>query len=222
MAVAQLDDARGVLAGKLGVVRDHHHQAVARDLLEEVHHLHGRHRVKGARGLVGKKNLGIVDEGARYGHTLHLPARELGRPLIHVVRQAHVGKRLEGALAPLRARDARERECQLHVGEDGLVRDEVVALEHEANSIVAVGVPVTVAEALRGDAVHQKVAGVKVVEAAHHVEHCRLARARGAENRHKLGIAEGHANVVECDLREVSRHVLLGDVPELEHAIPVG
>ena len=148
MTVSQLDDARGVLARKLGVVGDHHHQAVARNLLQEIHHLHGGRRVKGTRGLVSEKNLGVVDEGAGYGHALHLPARELRRPLVHVVHKAHVGKRLEGALASLRARDARERERQLYVGKDGLVRDEVVALEHEANAIVAVGVPVTVAEAL--------------------------------------------------------------------------
>ena len=45
LTVRQVDDARGVLVRQLGIVRDHDDQAVARNLLEQVHDLHGRRRV---------------------------------------------------------------------------------------------------------------------------------------------------------------------------------
>ena len=60
-AVREAHDARGVALGKLGVVGDHNDQAVLGNLLEQVHDLHGSGRVEGAGGLVGKKNLRVVD-----------------------------------------------------------------------------------------------------------------------------------------------------------------
>ena len=67
-------------------------------------------------------------------------AGELARLLVHMVAQAHLLECGHGAGVPLGARRARQRERQLHVGEHRLVGDEVVALEHEADAVVAVGV----------------------------------------------------------------------------------
>ncbi len=171
----EVDDARGVLVGKVGVVRDHDDQAVLGDLLEQVHDLHGGGGVKGAGGLVGKEDLRVVDEGAGDGHALHLAARELVGKLVDVLPQADLLERLPGSLLALGGRDAREREGELDVLQDGLVRDEVVALEHEADAVVAVGVPVVVLVLLGGDAIDDEVAGIEVVEAADDVEHRGLA-----------------------------------------------
>ena len=41
LAIRQVDDARGVLVCQLGIVRDHNDQTVARNVLEQVHDLHG-------------------------------------------------------------------------------------------------------------------------------------------------------------------------------------
>ena len=62
-----------------------------------------------------------------------------------------LGGRTTGAA--LCARDARQGERQFHVRQDGLVGNEVVGLENEANAIVAVGVPVPVLVVLGGAAV---------------------------------------------------------------------
>ena len=202
---------------ELGVVRDHDDEAVLRDLLEQVHDLHGRGRVEGAGGLVGEQDLWVVDEGAGDGHTLHLAAGKLARTLVHVVGEADAGEGIEGALATLGAAHAGERERELHVGENRLVRDEVVALEDEADAVVAVGVPVAVLVLAGGDAVDHEVAVIEVVEAAHDVEHRGLAGARRAEHRHELAVTEGHGDVVERDLREAGGDVALADVLELEH-----
>ena len=42
LTIRQVDDARGVLVRQLGIVRDHDDQAVARNVLEQIHDLHGR------------------------------------------------------------------------------------------------------------------------------------------------------------------------------------
>ena len=93
-------------------------------------------------------------------------------------------------------------------------------MEHEADAVVAVGVPVLVFVLLGGDAVDDKVARVVVVEAADDVEHGGLARPRGTEHRHELVVAEGHRHVVEGRLREAGRGVGLADVEQLEHGEP--
>ena len=73
-AVAQLDDASGVSLRQLGIVRDHDDQLILGDLLEDLHDLHAGGRVQRTGGLVGKENIGVVDDGAGNGHTLHLTA----------------------------------------------------------------------------------------------------------------------------------------------------
>ena len=198
----------------------HDDEAVARHLCEDVHDLDAGLGVEGAGGLVGQHDLGVVHEGARDCHALHLPAGKLRRPLVDMVAQAHALERLARTLAALGAADARQGEGQLHVGEHRLVRDEVVALEDEANAVVSVGVPVLVGVVLGGDAVHDDVAGVGVVKAAEDVEEGGLARARRAQHRHELALAKRDGDPVQRLLDEVPRLVRLADVPDLDHAVP--
>ena len=139
-----------------------------------------------------------------------------------MVAQAHLLECGHGAVVPLGARHARQRERQLHVGEHRLVGDEVVALEHEADAVVAVGVPILIFILFGGDAVDDEVARVVVVEAAHDVEQRGLARTGGAEYRHELVVAERHRHVVERGLREVRRGVGLAYVEQLQHEVPFG
>ena len=75
---------------------------------------------------------------------LHLAAGHLGGVLVQLVAQTHFLQCFGGPAAALGTRYAGDGQCQLHVGQHGLVGDEVVALEHEADGVVAVGVPVAV------------------------------------------------------------------------------
>ena len=52
-------------------------------------------------------------------------------------------------LAAFASRDTGEGQRQLNVGQDGLVRDQVVGLENEANAVVAVGIPIACFVVLR-------------------------------------------------------------------------
>ena len=201
--------------GQLGVVRDHDDEAVAGHVAQQVHDLHARLGVEGAGGLVGQQDLGVVDEGARYGDALHLAARHLRGLLVDVVLQADPFQSVEGALAALGARDARQSQCQLDVRQDGLVRDQVVGLEDEADAVVAVSVPVAGLVVLRRNAVDDEVAALEAVEASDDVEHRRLAGTGLAQHGHKLVVAERHGDLVERHLHEVGGLVGLDDLLEL-------
>ena len=195
-AVLDAHDARGIVLGELRVVRHHDDEAVAGHLGQQVHDLDARLGVQGARGLVCQHDLWVVHESAGDGDALHLAAGELSRALVDVLAQAHALERRTRALAALRAAHAGERERKLDVLQDRLVGNEVVALEHEADAVIAIRVPVRVRVVLGGDAVHDDVAGVCVVEAAKDVEERRLARARGAKHGHELALAKRDGDAV--------------------------
>ena len=113
--------------------------------------------------------------------------------------------------------DAGDGQGQLHIGQHRLMRDEVVALEHEADGVVAVGVPVPVSVAASGDAVDDKFAAVVTVKAADDVEQGGLARAAGAEDGNKFTVAEVEADPVERCLCQIAGGVFLFDVDKLKH-----
>ena len=195
-AVVQLDDAGGIAAGKLRIVRDHDDQPLAGDLFDEFHDLHAGLGIERARGLVGEQNFGVVDQGAGDGDALHLPARELIGPFVEFLAQPHALERLGGAPFALFLRYARKGERQLDIAQHRLVRDEVVRLEHKADAVVAVGVPVAVFEVLGGDALDDEVAVRVVVQPADDVQKRGLAAARLAEDGHEFLSAEAEADAL--------------------------
>ena len=197
LPVEEAHDARGIALCKLGVVRDHDDQPLARDLLDEFHDLHARLGVERARRLVREQDLGVVDERARNGDALHLPARELVRLFIELLPQPHALERLFRARLPLCRGDAREGQRELYVAENGLVRDEVVALEHEPDGVVAVGVPVPVLIIFCRNALDDEVAVRILVQPADDVQKGRLSAARGTENGDELFFTERERNALE-------------------------
>ena len=217
-AVGQFDDARRVLVSELGIVGHHDDQAVAGDVAQEVHDLDAGLGVEGTRGLVGEQDFGIVDEGAGDGNALHLAARHLRGLLVDVVLQAHALQGLQRPGATLRTRHARESERELNVRQDALVRDQVVGLEDEADTVVAVGIPVAGLVVLRRDPIDDEVATLEAIQAADDVEHRGLARTGLAQDGHELVVAEGNRDLVECDLHQVGGLICLDDPCELKHA----
>ena len=75
-----------------------------------------------------------------------------------------------GPAPPFAPGYARERQGQLHVGQHRLVGDQVVALEHKAHGVVAVGVPVAVLEVLGGASANGEVAAGVLIQAADDVQ----------------------------------------------------
>ena len=219
--VLDAHDARRVIFGELRVVRDHDHEPLARDLREQIHHLDARLGVEGARGLIGEYDLGIVHQRACDGDALHLTSRELRWLLIHMRAQAHALECGAGAALALGAVHARQRERELHVGQDRLVRDEVVALEDEAHAVIAVRVPLRIRIVAGRGSIHHDIARVGVVEAAQYVQERGLTGARWAQNRHELALPEGDGDAVQGALDQVPGLICLGDVANLDHAQPI-
>ena len=97
------------------------------------------------------------------------------------------------------------------------MRNEVIALEHKADAVVAIGIPIAIVKVLGRDVIDQQVARVKVVESADNVEHRSFARARGTQNGHELVIAKSQAHVIERHLRKRLRDVPFANTFELQH-----
>ena len=90
-------------------------------------------------------------------------------------------------------------------------------MEHEADAVVAVGVPVAVLVLLGGNAVDDQVARIVMVKPAHDVQQRGLARARRPQDGHELVVAERHGHVVERHLGERACRVRLADMVQLKH-----
>ena len=142
LTIRKLDNTRCVLVRKLRVVGHHDDQSVLSNVSQEVHDLDAGLGVKSTGRFVSQENFRIVDQGTRNGDALHLTARKLRGLLPDVLGQPDVFQGFQGALAAFASGDTGEGQRQLNVGQDGLVRDQVVGLENEADAVVAVGVPI--------------------------------------------------------------------------------
>ena len=97
------------------------------------------------------------------------------------------------------------------------MRNEVIALEHKADAIIAIGIPIAVVEVLGRDAVDQQIARIKMIESTDDVEHRSLTRTRGTQNGYELVIAKRQAYAVERYLRKRLRNVPFANNPEIQH-----
>ena len=120
---------------------------------------------------------------------------------MHLIAESHLLQRVLCAFSALALRHTGDRQRQLHVGQHRLVRDEVVALEHEADRVVAVGVPVPIPVFFRRNAVDDQIAAVVTVEAADDVEQRGLSRTARAQDRNKFVFAQVQTDAVERLLR---------------------
>ena len=118
-------------------------------------------------------------------------------------------------LAPLRLANAGQRQGDFDILQHGLMGDQVVALEHKADGMVAVCVPVTILVVLGGGAVDNQVTLSVLIQAADDVQHGGLAAAGGAEDGHKLIAAEGQINTLERMDDAIARRVIFLNAFEL-------
>ena len=92
------------------------------------------------------------------------------------------------------------------------MRDEVIALKHEADRVVAVGVPLALLEVLRALALDDQLAVVVAVQPADDVEEGRFARAAFAQHGDELLLAEGNGDAVYGARLQLAHAVHLSDV----------
>ena len=191
---------------------DHDDQAVTGHLPQQVHHLYRGLTVQRAGGLVSQENVRVVDEGTGNGHSLHLATGELVGPLVHVVGESHLLQGLLGPAVPLGLGHPGQGEGQLHVGQDGLVRDQVIALEDKAHGVVAVGIPIAVRVLTGGAAIDDEVAAGVPVQPADDVQRGGLAAAGGAEDGDEFIVPKLQTHPPQGVHRQVAYGVGFADV----------
>src|SRR5688572_223366 len=114
-AVLDMDRPVGAV-GDPRVVGDHDQGApLTSQLLEQVQDVLAARGVEVAGGLVGQDQVGLAGQGAGDGDPLHLPARELGRLVLHAVGEADLLEELLDSRAPRGRRQATEEQRQLNV-----------------------------------------------------------------------------------------------------------
>ena len=191
---------------------DHDDETVFRHLFQKVHDLHGGLRVEGAGGLVREDDIGVVDKRSRDGDALHLTAGELVRLLVDLIAETDFLERFLRPGFPFGCRHIGNGQSQFHIAEDALVRNEVVVLEHEADRMIAVGVPVLVPVLSRRDAVDDEVAGVIPVEPADDVQKRRLPGPARTQDGYEFIVSQCQRDIVESDLSQFARHIGLADI----------
>src|SRR5207342_3701898 len=163
------------------------------DLLQLDLHRLPELEVEGAERLVQQEDLGTVDQRARQGHALALPARELARLALSEGRQLHHRERVGRAVAALGRRHLLDLEPVLdvllhrHVGEQGVVLEDrvhVALVRGEVGDVLAA---------------EQHPAGGRGLEPRDHPEAGGLARSGGTEHREELTLADLEVDAVHGD-----------------------
>ena len=89
------------------------------------------------------------------------------------------------------------RQGHLDIRQHALVHDQVIALEHKADGMISIGIPIPILVLLGGGTVNDQVAFGIAVQTADNIEHGGLAAARLAENRHKFRFSEMEVNSLQ-------------------------
>ena len=198
VAVEEMDDA--VRVGRhIGLVGDHGDgdAGVAVERGEQFHDVAAGRRVEVAGRLVGEDDLRAGDDGPRDGDTLLLAAGKLVGIVAGAVGKADLGERLERQTPPLGRRHAAIDQRQLDILDRRGARQQVEALEDEAEEMTADPRLMAGVEVADADAVEGIGAGGRPVEAAQDVHRRRLARAAGPHDGDELAARNGEVDAFQ-------------------------
>ena len=165
-------------------------------------------RSRAPSGSSSKQDLGLEHERARERHPLLLAARELARPPAAEALEADQAERIVDPAAGLGLAEAAHRERKGDVGGDRHVREQRVALEHEADVALGRRQPGDVAAA------DLDPSGRRAAQTRDHGEERGLARAARAEHGHELALRDREVDVLDRDHRPVA----LGDADQIDRA----
>ena len=147
-------------------MRDHDNELVLGHFLQQFHDLHRSIRIQSAGRFISQKDIRVVYQRAGNGHALHLPAGHLIGLLVQLIPKSHFFQRILCAGPTFRRADTGESQGKLHIGQNGLVRDQVIGLKNKAHRMISIGIPIAVAKVLGRLSVDHKVAGAVLIESA--------------------------------------------------------
>src|SRR5207249_4366403 len=160
-----------------------------------------------ARRFIGEQNLGLTDHRASDGHPLLLTARKSVGPAVQLLLDVEHGHD--------RVEAVRVEAIPLNVLGDGDVlprrqgRQQVEALEHEADLVASKPRTVSVAHGGEIVPIHADVAAGRTGQSAQDVKQGRFAAAGGAHHRNKLPFLDDQVDAPE------RRHVHFSDAIDL-------
>ena len=175
----------------------HDNKSLACDLTDKLHDLHAGNCIKSAGGLVCQKNLRLVYKSTRDCNTLALTARKLVRTLIILICKTNLVKSSLSASYSLLLIDTGNGKSKLYVTKHGLVRNQVIALENKADTVVSVYVPVAVTVKLCADTIDNKITGGVSVKTANNVKHGGLTASGRAENGNEFSVTKNDINATK-------------------------
>ena len=170
--------------------------------------------VESARRFVSEQDFGIIDECTRYGDSLHLSPGKLIGTFIKVIAEPYSLQSVGRAFFAFGFGTARDRQSELDIFKDGLMRNEVIGLKHKPNAVISVYVPIAVGIILGGDAANDEVSGSVVVEPADDVEKSRFSAAGSAQNGDEFIGAEFERHAFQSMNDAARSHIILFDVFE--------
>jgi hypothetical protein len=194
------------------------------ELLEDAHDLFRRARVEVAGRLVGEDDGRIGDQGAGDRHPLLLAPGELRGVMVLAAGEADPREgfaRAAGALGGAQAQVAVEHR-QLDVLDGPGARQQVEALEDEADLRVADLGPLVAVETRDVDAVQPVGARGRPVEAAQDVHERRLAGARGAHDGDQLPGLDREVDPLQGVNLDLAHLVDLRQVADLDDRVAHG
>ena len=97
------------------------------------------------------------------------------------------------------------------------MRDQVIGLEHKADGVVAVNVPITVGKVSGGLAVDDKIAGIVLVQAADDIQKGGFSAAGVAQDSNKLVLPEAQVYAFQGVDGKISHSIVFFDGNKLEH-----
>src|SRR3989338_943043 len=216
-AVDETHDALGV-GGHVVLVRDHQHgdALLGVQVPEQLHDLLAAVRVEVAGGFIGQQHPRFGDDGARDRHALLLSARELAGGVVLPAFESHLFERprLSGVArgGGLAAVDQR----QLHVFLRRRARQQVEALEHEAQVAPPQARALIAAERLHLHALEFVGAGGGHVQAAQRVHRRGLARSAGTHDGDELPLLDVQVHALQGLEGGVAFAVGFGDAAQAD------
>ena len=215
------DNSIGIAFRQLRVVGHHDYKTVFRNLFQKIHDLNTGFRIQSAGGLIRQQNIRVIDQRSCNSHTLHLTAGHLVGALVQLVSQSHVLKRADRPLFPLCPGDARDGQRQFHIGQNRLVRYQIVALKYKSNGVIAVGIPIPIRILFCGNSIDDQIAAVIAVQPADHVQKRSLTGTAGAKDRNKFIFPQIQAHTVQRGLNQIACHIFFSHIFDLKHFHPL-
>jgi len=212
---------------QLKVVRDRDHRlAPAFDhVAQDLEHLLARFRIQRAGRLVGENERRVVGQRARHRHALALPARELIRPLAHMLAKPKCAEKGGRALAHGRGRQRSERpHRQHHIVDDREFGQQEMELEDKAERGEPDLPALHLTHARGGAAADQHFAARRQIKQAQEIEERRLARPGRPSDGDEFPLADRKADVAHQggghDPRQDTRHLAGLDQRHARHVAP--